>query len=98
MGKTAIWTIFCFSPLPPLTMLRLNEYNLPQATLWVRNIKLRNNKKQFSNVKKQLRLNLVKTKETSKVKPKTLFLTKKRAICDTDESQLSEIIFFLSRN
>ena len=38
MRKTAIWTIFCFSPLPLLTMLRLNEYNLPQATLWLRNI------------------------------------------------------------
>ena len=33
MGKTAIRTISCFYPLPPLTMLRNNEQNLRQAML-----------------------------------------------------------------
>ena len=33
--KTAIWTIFSFSPLPPLKILRLNKKNLCQAMLWI---------------------------------------------------------------
>ena len=33
--KTAIWTIFYFSPFSRLTMLRKYEQNLRQAVLWV---------------------------------------------------------------
>ena len=38
VGKTAIRTILCFSPLPFLTMLRNNEQKLRQTMLLVQNI------------------------------------------------------------
>ena len=38
MGKTATWTIFCFSPSFPFNNVDKNEQNLCQAMLWVHNI------------------------------------------------------------
>ena len=40
-------------------------------------------------------LNLTKTSEISKLKPKTVLVTKKHVTYDTDQSQLSDMTLFL---
>ena len=38
MGKTAIWTILRFYPLPRVNNVENNEQSLHQVMSWVRNI------------------------------------------------------------